>query len=311
MHPTIWLENSKTDDATAACPICESVLPRKEFALIQKEPAIGLLKCKSCKAASVSRNPKPEVLDQYYAQYRYDGGQDNSQVTFQGASRFAKHLMKMLEKNITVGNSLRILDFGGGDGALAIALSKLFKNVEIVITVVDYERVSSDQELPHNVSIRHIRELEKATDLNDIVLASAVMEHIPKPGKVFKDLVDRTKVGGCIYVRTPFIGPQMKLLHCIDKLLGSSLSTKRGFGFPAHMHDMGPAFWIQVGDSLGLPVKTIISQPSIPQLQLSTRFLRALASYAFKLPAYIEVRLGHKIPWWGFSGGWEAVLLKQ
>ena len=137
------------------------------------------------------------------------------------------------------------------------------------------------------------------------------MEHIPKPGKVLKDLVDRTKVGGCIYVRTPFIGPQMKLLHCIDKLLGSSLSTKRGFGFPAHMHDMGPAFWIQVGDSLGLPVKTIISQPSIPQLQLSTRFLRALASYAFKLPAYIEVRLGHKIPWWGFSGGWEAVLLKQ
>jgi len=93
MHPTIWLENSKTDDATAACPICESVLPRKEFALIQKEPAIGLLKCKSCKAASVSRNPKPEVLDQYYAQYRYDGGQDNSQVTFQGASRFAKHLI--------------------------------------------------------------------------------------------------------------------------------------------------------------------------------------------------------------------------
>ena len=35
-----------------------------------------------------------------------------------------------------------------------------------------------------------------------------------------------------------------------------------------------------------------------------------IIAYAFKLPAYIEVRVGHKIPWWGFSGGWEAVLLK-
>ena len=76
------------------------------------------------------------------------------------------------------------------------------------------------------------------------------------------------------------------------------------------MHDMGPRFWCDVGEVLHIPVAAKISQPSIPQLQLSTRFFRALASYAFKLPAYIELQLGHKIPWWGFSGGWEVVLLK-
>jgi hypothetical protein len=82
--------------------------------------------------------PLSSVLDRYYAAY-YASGEEK--VTFSSRAYFARHLLQYLHWNTA--RSLKILDFGGGDGSLAREVARRLIVAKwapaIVIDLVDYE----------------------------------------------------------------------------------------------------------------------------------------------------------------------------
>lgn len=258
--------------ASARCPVCGGE-DRRRVTLIQREPEVWLLACRTCGLASASHSPTSAALEDYYSRYYQ---QNELGVTFVGKGAFARNIAKRITPR-------RILDFGGGDGSLAKAISP---TAEIV--VVDYSAPRGDPR------VMPLRELSEATGQFDLVVASAVLEHVPDLRPTMERLFKLVAPGGLFYARTPYIQPFAALLN-VD------------LGFPGHVHDMGPDFWNRVVETFQLDATLEASRPSIVETTFASHPLRTLAAYALKAPCHLELKL-HRDPWWRFVGGWEVFL---
>jgi hypothetical protein len=107
---------------------------------IQDDPNVTLLECPKCSGCSASHMPRPEVLARLYRNYYQN---EPRRTTTAHVSRLAAHIEHRLQ--LPAGNeTVRIIDFGGGDGSLAIQLAaQLIGHGRIGaadITVVDFPR---------------------------------------------------------------------------------------------------------------------------------------------------------------------------
>lgn len=249
--------------------------------------------------------PRPEVLQGYYSGY-FDseetaGENDAVCVTFQGIERFARHLIRAMP--LPPGASpVRILDYGGGDGSLALAIAKYLGDRVVTITLVDYQKPRA-LPLPKNVQLVHVTHLSQAqetypTQKFDIVLASAVAEHIPELNGVLKMLFGMIEPGGYFYARTPYMSNLIAFLPFVD------------FVYPAHVHDLGASFWNRITKTFHLNADIIVSRPSIVETEWQKNFIRTLVAHVLKLPAHIEGKIATRRidRWWNLVGGWEVVL---
>ncbi|MEK7269836.1 MAG: methyltransferase domain-containing protein [Planctomycetota bacterium] len=269
--------------------------------MLQEKPDVSLLECMDCHAASASQMPTPEALTDYYSRY-YDtpvGRPPDEHVTNDNPARFARHLADLYASQRR-DSYVSILDFGGGDGSISHLLAvRLLEHgtKQVDITVVDYdETLKTPQD--SRISIRKAPHLSNVKNDFVFVLASGIIEHIPRPIKPFRDLLDRLEPGGVFYARTPHMLPLMKFCG----LLGIRLD----FTYPAHVHDLGQAFWehfFRSGNALG-EFQLLRSRPSIVETTFGRRFLRTAAAYAFKAPWYV---LGKS---YGLVGGWEVFVRK-
>lgn len=64
----------------------------------------------------------------------------------------------------------------------------------------------------------------------DLVVAGAVVEHLPDPKDALTTLFSLVADGGYFYARTPYMYPFLKHLKGMP------------LGYPGHLHDMGPQF---------------------------------------------------------------------
>src|SRR5258708_27559661 len=65
-----------------------------------------------------------------------------------------------------------------------------------------------------NITIRPRKELEEINGRQfDLVLASAILEHIPAPRQVFIDLLSGLRPGGIFYARTPSLAPILRIFQ--------------------------------------------------------------------------------------------------
>lgn len=299
-HQTIHLDEGELLAPQAECPWCGS-LNRRSTSILQQSPDVLLLLCNDCHASSASRMPSAEALDAYYGKYYQASAKthapEKGRVTIGDEDRMGKHLVRSFG---STGNSkvLKILDFGGGDGTLSALAAEVFLKsnsllAEVHITVVDY---NTQIHQPANINI-NVRSATKLAELGnesyDFVIASAILEHIPECAQTLDDLLDRVKVGGCFYLRTPYIAPFLSV--------SQSLGKSWDFTFPAHVHDLGQAFWegyfARNGVHRGFVIKH--SRPSIVQASLREHPFEAIASYLFKLPWYLFRQS------WKYVGGWE------
>lgn len=304
-HQSKHLEENAVYDARARCPICLYTGKRAQGIQLQSSPVIHLLHCPACGGRSAAWMPRTEVLQDYYSGY-FDptetaGENDAVCVTFQGIERFARHLIKAMP--VAAGTSpVRILDYGGGDGSLALEIAKCLGERAVSITLVDYQKPRA-MLVPQHVSVVHFTHLTEVEEKIpgqkfDIVLASAVLEHIPEPNGVIKALFGMIKPGGYFYARTPYMSNLIAFMPFID------------FVYPAHVHDMGASFWSQITKTFNLRADIIVSRPSIVETEWSKNFVRTLIANILKLPARIEGKIApHRIDrWWNLVGGWEVVL---
>jgi 2-polyprenyl-3-methyl-5-hydroxy-6-metoxy-1,4-benzoquinol methylase len=283
-------------EARDRCPVCLSQDERLACLRIQDDPVIEMLFCKACEACSASHMPKRELLDRYYAQYYSKAG---DHVAFSSPERFARHLSAVLKPQAA--SPLRILDFGGGDGSLAIALARKFQvgaglQTPITIDVVDYEK-HREASTP-NVVVNGHRDLSEVGGQYDVILASAILEHIPDAHSTIRKLVGMARPGAFMYARTPYVVPLARLVPMLDTT------------YPAHVHDMGSGFWNRFADTFDLRARLLLSRPSLVETTLRDNPIRTVLAQALKFPALAELWLSKqtRVPRWKLVGGWEVVL---
>jgi SAM-dependent methyltransferase len=220
--------------------------------------------------------PTAALLDQYYSQY-YAHADGTELVTMDDASS----LVRRIERHRSAfGPTVvsRVLDFGGGDGTISRALAARFvpagaPHVEVV--VVDHG--------------------------GDVVLASAVLEHLPQPMETLESLAARLAPGGLLYVRTPAVSSLIAL--------AARLRITIDFTYPGHVHDLGQSFWEGV-DRWWEPVRSgvlrqVASRPSPVETSFRRHAARTAVAHIVKAPWWV-VRRGYP-----FVGGWEAVFVKR
>ncbi len=295
--------NAKYLTPTISCGCCGNT-SFKSLIPLRNKPSINYIKCEHCKAITYDYIYSQQGIDEmyqssdYYQDYEKHG---TSKITFYGAERIAKHILKHIK--IEKKNTISVLDFGGGDGAIAYSIAELllrkFICKDVNIIVVDYNEILYDASNPH-IHISRCFPLETIhNDTFEIVIASAVIEHLPVPGSYVKKLFDIAAQNGYIYFRTPYVYPIYKAL----KKLGINYDT----GFPGHIWDLGEEWWCNAASLIGYSeskVKLIHSRPSIVEKSLKAEFIKALAAYIMKSIWY----LNHK---WKYVGGWETIYQKQ
>lgn len=293
-HQTIHVAEPDLMPFETGCPICGTQAERKPILEIQTNPSVTYLNCPRCGGCSVSRMPTNNFLSRYYSSYY---GDSETKVEFVGHERFCRHLLR-LAPEIRTFPSLRILDFGGGDGTLSLTLARTIRaeaEIPVRIDVVDYSANQSIRE--GGIEMMSHQTLETVEGKFQLVVASAVLEHLPNCGEILKKLLDALAPGAFFYARTPY-----------------SLPLKRVFGnydlyFPMHLHDLGPEFWGRIKDTLNFQGRIVASRPSIVQTEFRTHPLQTFMAEALKFPAHLQQRLtGTRLPSWKFVGGWEVVL---
>jgi 2-polyprenyl-3-methyl-5-hydroxy-6-metoxy-1,4-benzoquinol methylase len=296
VHKGMHVSLDDVFEARDRCPVCLSEDERRACLRIQDDPVIEMLFCRACEACSASHMPKQELLDRYYSQYYSQAG---DHVTFGNPDRFARHLSTVLRPQAV--SSLRILDFGGGDASLAIALAQKFQfnagfRIPIVIDVVDYEK-PREASIP-NIAVKGHRDLNEVGGQYDVLLASAILEHIPDAHSTIRKLVGMAGPGAFMYARTPYVVPLARLVPMLDTT------------YPAHVHDMGSGFWNRFADTFDLRARLLLSRPSLVETTFRDNPVRTMLAQALKFPALAELWLSKQIrvPRWKFVGGWEVVL---
>jgi 2-polyprenyl-3-methyl-5-hydroxy-6-metoxy-1,4-benzoquinol methylase len=257
-----------------------------------------MLKCASCHGCSASHMPKEHVLERYYSQYYAD---TELRTTTSNMAYFARHVLASMT-GLGQSSSFRILDYGGGDGSLAHSIAreiirKFGENCRIQIDLVDYEGPGAFSD--KQITVRGHRNLVTIEGNYDLILASAVLEHIPQVNGIIRTLVASARPGAYFYARTPFMIPLARLIGKLD------------LTYPAHVHDMGSSFWNRFAKTFGLEADLIVSRPSIIETTLSEAPARTIAAFLMKLPSHLELAMRRHRPIdpiWTLVGGWEAVL---
>jgi 2-polyprenyl-3-methyl-5-hydroxy-6-metoxy-1,4-benzoquinol methylase len=278
------------------CPLCLETDDRKKVLLLQAEPEVYLLRCRRCGGHSASRLPTEETLRRYYSGYYQHS--DNT-VTCDDPLAFARHVLAYAGPFLKE-QSISILDFGGGGGDLSKAIAGLILangSSRAHIDLVDYNSNLSRTESAGVTVEPHQTLAEVKGKQFNLVLASAVLEHIPFPRPVLIDLLSSVKSGGVFYARTPSVEAILRIFQF--------LRLPYDFTFPGHIHDLGQTFWEQVPRSVEAEagaLRMISSRPSVVETSFSHNAMRTMAAYALKAPWYL-LRSSYRL-----VGGWEVVI---
>ena len=301
-HSRKHLPEERLHPAVSACPWCGCV-KRESVAILQQNPLVTLLQCPDCFATSASRMPTGEALADYYAAYyvteKFE--KTGARVTVGNPGRMGAHFARWMEGRHQ-GQVLRILDFGGGDGTVAVQAADLLSRRQpalrrIEIVVVDYNTVPIPTPLPNRVISlqRHPNLGSLPAGCFDFVIASAVLEHIPEAKVTLDQLLGLMRPGAAFYARTPFIVPLFKLCQ--------RFGVDMDFTFPGHVYDLGQLFWEKYFSRHERGnFRVLTSRPSIVESAFHEAFFRTVAAHLCKFPWRF---LGSK---WGFVGGWEIVV---
>lgn len=302
MRPTLFQRGAHLDERDILppeleCPLCSFDGDRSPFFRLQSDPEVSLLACPRCRGFSASRLPTDDALRAYYSRY-YDSVPHSESVTFHEPRRFAKNILRKMKPQ--PGGRLKILDFGGGGGGLSLATAQALltggaSHVQVVL--VDYNSGLARNNLA-NISLECHQDLDSTDATNcDLVFASGVLEHIPHPQGHLSRLLSSLRPGGLFYARTPSVAPLFRVLQRIG--------LDFDFLYPAHVHDMGEAYWSSILSLMPSGFRDyamVCSQPSIVETTLRRDMIRTFAAHVLKCPWRI---FGSR---YQFVGGWEVFI---
>jgi SAM-dependent methyltransferase len=300
-HAGKFLQEQELLPESKTCTWCKFAGNRARVLLLQKSPDVWLLKCPVCYAASASRAATEAAIGRYYASYYCDT--TVNRVTCGNPSHLARHICRFAKLPQSL-PKIAVLDFGGGDGSISHAVGVDYakrRSAPVDIVVVDYNKsliapAHPRVTLSHKSSIMEIAKCEHF----DLVLASAILEHLPEPADITRKLLGMLAPGGYFYARTPYMAP---LLHLLGRM-----HIGYDFTFPAHFHDLGQDFWEHILSTLGMASgkwALVRSRPSLVETSFSDKFGRTLLSHVMKAPWWILRR------YYPLLGGWEVFIQRK
>lgn len=300
-HQAAYLDQDQLEPARSCCPFCDSP-DRTPLGLLQSNPDVQLLRCNRCQAASASRMPTAGALADYYGQYYH---QQSTKVTTDAPDNIARHIFRGFQRFRSTprnnSGNYTILDYGGGDGTIALGIGELLLEngaAQVSILVIDYHQQPVRSSSPR-ITLRWLEDIGGIASASmDLVLASAVLEHIPDPRPVMTALLNSVKPGGIFYARTPYSYPLMRLARLFN--------LTYSFTFPAHLHDLGARFWHNINRFIPEMNDFTLrrSTPSVVETSLKQHPLRTISAQLLKLPGYLFKQQ------YGLIGGWEVFLHK-
>ena len=253
--------------------------------------------CSDCHIGYADRQPTPVFLNNYYSNY-YDSTQN---ITIK-KELLINHIIQLIGV-IKTDEEYNILDFGGGDGSvgfgIALKILELNNDLKINLFVVD-PNSGNLSKINKCISVFNFKSIESLNFFGkmDLVIASAVLEHIKIPKKTILLLFEQLKMNGKFYARTPYIFPFKSLLHKI----GVNLKME----YPEHLFDMGNKFWNSILGTLNQQnnFEIQISKASLVETTFRSSFTTTLIATVFKFPSRILKKSYH------FVGGWEVLIKK-
>ncbi len=286
------------------CPVCQSAYPTaggKRVLDLQQSPSVKLVTCSTCQAMSADRLPSPDFLTELYNPVHYEGTLSSNPAL---TAACAKRIVDNFDFSPKSGKThWHIVDYGGGNGELARAVATLIRQKNTAATtqttVVDvFDQVTEGGQSAFCSADDFLKGQLAGYD---VMIASAVLEHIPNLQPILAQMMTSASPNAYLYGRTPYEAPLAKVLP------GYSIR------WPRHIHDLGPEFWEGLTTQFANQCQLLKSQPSLVETSLAQQPLRTLAAYVLKFPAVIEAKIRQtlKIPtcMWRWVGGWEAYLL--
>jgi hypothetical protein len=284
------------------CSFCDSTTYRV-VGKVKNDITIQLLECDNCSLVSTNYVPSTSFLQKYYTEMfpefveKYNS-KHQALVTFSNPNRFASRLVTLLPVDFCQRANMKILDFGGGDGSLALAFSSfLNQSTQVEITVINFGVALVELSSP-NVKIKKLQSIPTLEKF-DLIIASASLEMLPTFGETLKSLLNvLADEKSNMYVRTNYIQPIRRLIPFLD------------VAFPAHLHDIGAEFWYKFANLERNRYKVIRTETPISELDFRGFPLRWLIVTLLKLPSRLESRLfPFKLKrYWKFVGSWEVVV---
>jgi SAM-dependent methyltransferase len=241
--------------------------------------------------------PTPQFLAEYYGNYYEPKG---PKITFPSSpGRLARHIAQATLGGF-MGLKLRILDFGGGDGTIAkeVALAWLASHPNATVKIVVADYLEPAPFTKDRVEFSSVRRLEQALPCGfDLIIASAILEHVPDLAATLPVLFRAAAPGGMVYIRVPWVLPLKRWFRSAPLL------------WPMHIHDLGPSFWNRLPERGILIGDVYLSRPPLSETEFRRHFLLTGLSYLMKLPTRLELLLRHrpKDHWWRLVAGWEVV----
>jgi 2-polyprenyl-3-methyl-5-hydroxy-6-metoxy-1,4-benzoquinol methylase len=274
------------------CPYCKS----NSLEVVKREENTShgyWMRCEKCCLNFVNEVPYIWVLDNYYLNYYSIDSEQK--VTADNPIRIAKRIYNKVSSDLIrrKDTCIKILDWGGGDGTLSVLLAgNYLKDFKVEITNVDYHAQNNSNSVNYpNINYQAIKNLDEINEEFDLIICSAILEHVPSINENVNLLFKLLSPKGCIYFRTPYMIPFKRVLGKFQDMT-----------YPAHIYDIGYDFYEFIASEYG--VKTIYLGPSVIETALCQNFLRTLLSFFFKVP---YIFLGRK---WKFVGGVEFVAKK-
>lgn len=276
------------------CTFCNSSDVIKQVT-IHKNPDVNYFFCNHCKVNYTDKQLSVKDTEKLYSHY-YD---EHVFKTGINPSVLGKHIVKFIFSKISKNSSIRILDYGGGDGSVAKYVAEELKNRKgcgYSIYVYDIYEVEHKLDAVNYINSESII----ANQQYDIIIASAVLEHLNKPLDTLKLLFSSLKSNGYFYARTPF---NLPLKNFCEKW---HLKKKVDMQFPWHLFDMGRIFWNHIPiffQAYQIKIEIVKSRPSLIEIPFKNKKKRYIATVLLKFPGYIFKN-------WNNVGGWEVFIKK-
>jgi 2-polyprenyl-3-methyl-5-hydroxy-6-metoxy-1,4-benzoquinol methylase len=159
------------------------------------------VKCRNCHLIYVNPIEKASKINGAYFQMR----NDDASIIRQARLTASESQVRLIKR---YGNGGRLLDIGCGEGFFLFGASKAgyaTKGIEIAQGAAEYAK----GEFGLDVEARAFEELQFPEGYFDVITLWQVLEHMPYPLKVLKEVHRILKPGGLVAASTPDIGGMM------------------------------------------------------------------------------------------------------
>ena len=232
------------------CPVCEGAAePWAQTTDVEyrtSEQVWHYARCRPCGALFLVEPPL-DRLDEIYPANYYSYGSEHS-IPVRIKELLDRRTLRALCSGVS-GERLRILDIGGGVGAVASLARRIEPRItESVIVDLDERAAPAAEAAGHRFVTTRIEDFDEDATF-DVILLLNLIEHVADPVSVLAGARRRTSAGGRVLVKTPNVeGWDAKVLRHHDW---------GGYHAPRHWVLFTPETFRRVAERAGFVVERI------------------------------------------------------